>query len=134
MNVRDGTITCPAGEVEPFEPGAVVHFDPEACGPCKLRSSCTQAATGKGRSVTMGDDEPLQKRLRSRLQSRTGREQLRERVDVEHRLAHLANRQGPKARYLGTRRNVFDLRRLSSVQNLEVIARQQREGRQLRAA
>lgn len=120
--------------MEPFEPSAVVHFDPEACGPCKLRPSCTQAATGKGRSVTMGDDERVQKRLRSRLTSRVGRAELRERVDVEHRLAHLANRQGPKARYMGTRRNVFDLRRLSSVQNLEVIARHQREGRQLRAA
>jgi hypothetical protein len=126
VNIRDGTITCPAGEVEPFEPGAVVQFDPEACGPCKLRSSCTQAASGKGRSVTMGDDERLQKRLRSRLQSRAGRAQLRERVGVEHRLAHLANRQGPKARYRGTRRNLFDLRRLAVVQNLEVAARYQR--------
>jgi hypothetical protein len=126
VNIRDGTITCPAGEVEPFEPGAVVQFDPEACGPCKLRSSCTQAASGKGRSVTMGDDERLQKRLRSRLQSRAGRAQLRERVGVEHRLAHLANRQGPKARYRGTRRNLFDLRRLAAVQNLEVAARYQR--------
>jgi hypothetical protein len=123
VNVRDSTITCPAGELEPFEPGAVVHFDPEACGPCKLRASCTQAATGKGRSVTMSDDERVQKRLRLRLTSRVGRAELRQRVDVEHRLAHLANRQGPKARYMGTRRNVFDLRRLSSVQNLEVIAR-----------
>lgn len=127
VNVRDSTIECPGGEVEPFEPGAVVHFDPEACGPCKLRSSCTQAATGRGRTVTMGDDEGLQKRLRSRLHSRPGRQQLRERVDVEHRLAHLANRQGPKARYLGTRRNLFDLRRLSSVQNLEAIARHLRD-------
>ena len=127
VNVRDSTITCPAGEVEPFEPGAVVHFDPEACGPCKLRSNCTQAATGRGRTVTMGDDEGLQKRLRSRLHSRAGREQLRERVDIEHRLAHLANRQGPKARYFGKRRNLFDLRRLSSVQNLEVIARHLRD-------
>ena len=126
VNIRDGTITCPAGEVEPFEPGAVVHFDPDACGPCKLRSSCTQAASGKGRSVTMGDDERLQKRLRSRLQSRAGRAGLRERVGVEHRLAHLANRQGPKARYRGTRRNLFDLRRLAVVQNLEVAARSQR--------
>lgn len=133
VNVRDSTITCPAGEVESFEPGQVVHFDPEACGPCQLRSSCTQAATGKGRSVTMGDDERLQKRLRSRLQSPAGREGLRERVGVEHCLAHLANRQGPKARHLGTRRNVFDLRRLSSVQNLEVAARQL-EAPQLRAA
>lgn len=48
VNIRDGTITCPAGEVEPFEPGAVVQFDPEACGPCKLRSSCTQAAFRQG--------------------------------------------------------------------------------------
>jgi Transposase DDE domain len=48
INVRDGTITCPAGEVERFEPGDVVHFDPEACGPCKLRPRCTQAATGRG--------------------------------------------------------------------------------------
>jgi Transposase DDE domain/Transposase domain (DUF772) len=123
VNVRDGTITCPAGEVEPFEPGAVVNFDPEACGACNLRPKCTQAATGRGRTVTMGDDETLQKRLRSRLHSRAGREQLRERVGVEHRLAHLANRQGPKARYIGTRRNLFALRSLSSVQNLEVAAR-----------
>lgn len=126
VNVRDGTITCPAGEVEPFEPGAVVHFDPEACGPCKLRSSCTQAVSGKGRTVTMGDDERLQKRLRSRLGSRAGRAELRERVGVEHRLAQLANRQGPKARYRGTRRNIFDLRRLAVVQSLEVVARYER--------
>lgn len=123
VNVRDGTITCPAGEVESFEPGSVVHFDPEACGPCKLRSKCTQAATGRGRTVTMGDDEALQKRLRSRLHSRAGREQLRERVAVEHRLAHIANRQGPKARLMGTRNNLYTLRSLAVVQNLEVIAR-----------
>ncbi len=123
VNVRDGTITCPAGEVEPFEPGAVVHFDPEACGPCALRANCTQAASGKGRSVTMGDDERLQKKLRVLQQTRAGRATLRERVGVEHQLAHLANRQGPKARYRGTRRNIFDLRRLSAVQNLETVAR-----------
>ena len=126
MNVRDGTITCPAGEVEHFEPGSVVHFDPEACGPCAQRANCTEAASGKGRSVTMGDDEGLQKKLRKLQNTRAGREDLRERVAVEHRLAHLANRQGPKARYIGTRRNVFDLRRLSAVQNLECIARHER--------
>lgn len=127
VNVRDGTITCPAGQTETFEPGAVVHFDPEACGPCPLRANCTQAASGKGRSVTMGDDERLQKKLRGLQHTRAGRQILRERVGVEHRLAHLANRQGPKARYRGTRRNVFDLRRLAAVQNLETHARRERE-------
>ena len=60
-NVRDGTITCPAVEEEAFEPGAVVHFDPEVCGPCPLRANCTQAASGQDRTVTTGDDERLQK-------------------------------------------------------------------------
>jgi len=123
INIRDGTITCPAGEVEPFEPGQVVEFAPEACGPCPLRAQCTQAASGRGRTVTMGDDEALQKKLRALQGSRSGRARLRERVGVEHRLAHLGNRQGPRARYRGLRKNVFDLRRLAVIQNLETISR-----------
>ena len=127
INVRDGTITCPAGEVESFEPGDVVHFDPEACGACPLRAQCTHAATGRGRTVTMGDDEGLQKRLRKLQSTRTGRKKLRERVPVEHRLAHLGNRQGRRARFRGVRKNVFDLRRQGSIQNLETLARASRE-------
>lgn len=123
INVRDQTITCPAGQVEPFEPGQQVHFDPEACGPCSLRGQCTQASSGNGRSVTMGDDEGLQKKLRRMQSTHAGREKLRERVQVEHRLAHVANRQGPHARYIGTRRNTYDLRRLGAIQNLEAVAR-----------
>ncbi len=127
VNVRDGTLTCPAGQIEAFTPGGVVHFDPEACGPCSMRANCTQAASGKGRTVTMGDDERLQKKLRTLQNTRAGRAALRERVGVEHRLAHLANRQGTKARYRGTRNNVFDLLRISTIQNLETLARHQRE-------
>jgi IS5 family transposase len=123
INVRDGTITCPGGQTEQFEPGQVVEFDPEVCGPCPLRAHCTQAATGRGRTVTMGDDEGLQKKLRKLQASSAGRAKLRERVGVEHRLAHLSNRQGPRARYRGARKNTFDLRRLSALQNLETIAR-----------
>lgn len=125
INIRDGTITCPAGQVEPFEPGEVVEFDPERCGACPLRGGCTKAASGRGRSVTMGDDEALQARLRKLQASPTGRAKLRERVRVEHRLAHLANRQGPRARYRGLRKNTFDLRRLAAIQNLETIARRE---------
>lgn len=46
-------------------------------------------------------------------------------VEVPSREAttFLTQGEGPKARYIGTRRNLFDLRRLSSVQNLEAIAR-----------
>ncbi|WP_434049024.1 MULTISPECIES: hypothetical protein [Sorangium] len=34
IDVRAKTITCPAGQVEVFEPGDTVEFDPEECGAC----------------------------------------------------------------------------------------------------
>jgi hypothetical protein len=123
LNMRDRTITCPAGHVEAFEPGQVVEFDPEVCGPCPLRSKCTHSASGKGRSISIAEDERLQKKLRARLATKAGRLQLRERVGVEHRLAHIAARQGRRARYRGVTKNVFDLRRMAAIQNLETIQR-----------
>lgn len=66
--MRDKTITCPARQVETFEPGQVVEFDPEVCGPCQLRSKCTLSASGKGRTVSIAQDESTQKKLRARRQ------------------------------------------------------------------
>jgi hypothetical protein len=123
INMRDLTITCPAGEVERIEFGSVTEFDPEACDHCTLRTQCTAAAPGTGRSVNIAEDERLQQRLRKYLTTPRGRAMLRERVGVEHRLAHLVRRQGRRARYRGVRRNLFDLRRASAIQNLEAIQR-----------
>lgn len=123
INIRNQTITCPAGEVEQFEPGDVVEFDPDACGACPLRGKCTLSASGRGRTVHIGEDERLQQRLRKLQGTGPGRARLRERTGVEHRLAHIAARQGPKARYRGARKNLFDLRRVAAIQNLETIHR-----------
>jgi len=123
IDVRAQTITCPAGQVESFEPGETVHFDPEVCGACSLRASCTQAAAGKGRSVSIAEDEALQKKLRKLQETPSGRAALRKRVAVEHALAHIAARKGHKARYIGPRKNLFDLRRAAAIQNLETVHR-----------
>jgi hypothetical protein len=123
INVRDMTITCPAGETERFRPGQVVEFDPEGCGRCALRARCTMAAPGSGRTVTMAANELLQARLRREMATPRGRARLRERVAVEHRLAHLVRRQGRRARYRGVRKNTFDVRRAAALQNLETIQR-----------
>src|SRR5258708_247523 len=32
IDPRTQTITCPEGQVEPFEPGMTIEFDPEICG------------------------------------------------------------------------------------------------------
>lgn len=123
INMRSRTITCPAGQTEPFTLGEVVEFDPRACGRCPMRAQCTSAAKGAGRTVAIAHDEPLQHRLRKLVASSKGRERLRERVKVEHALAHLSRKQGRRARYRGIRKNVFDLRRHAAVVNLETIHR-----------
>ena len=50
-------------------------------------------------------------------QTPQGRARLRERT-------HVGRWQGRRARYLGQRKNLFDLRRVAAVHNLHVIARQ----------
>jgi Transposase DDE domain/Transposase domain (DUF772) len=126
IDLRANTITCPAGETEPFEPGDTVEFDPEACGACSLRAKCTQAASGSGRTVSIAIDEARQRKFRKLQQTGSGRAVLRRRTAVEHALAHIAARKGPRARYVGVRRNLFDLRRSAAIQNLESIHRLER--------
>ena len=123
IDLRSGTITCPAGHVESFEPGCTVEFDPEHCGACLLRSKCTAAASGRGRTVSIAEDEARQRQFRKLQQTRSGRATLRERTQVEHALAHIAARKGTHARYRGVRRNLFDVRRAAAIQNLEAAQR-----------
>jgi hypothetical protein len=118
VDMRRLTITCPAGETESFTPGTTVEFDPESCARCRLRAQCTMAIAA-GRTVSIAEDERLQHRLRKLVATPAGRRRLRERVVVEHRLAHVGQRQGRRARYRGTRVNLFDLRRACAIQNLE---------------
>jgi transposase len=127
-----GQLTCPAGAVMPFEPGKTVRFPKGTCASCPLRQRCT--ASSAGRSVSIHPDEELLAELRQRQQTPEGREELRERVQVEHALAHIGHWQGRRARYLGTRKNLFDLRRVAVVHNLHIIARQAlTDGHQLAA-
>lgn len=113
------TITCPAGQTEKIQLGTVAHFPAETCDTCPKRAACTNAAPGRGRAVTIAADELLQKKLRRAIATPSGREALRDRVAIEHRLSHHARKQGPRARYLGVRKNVFDSRRHAATVNLE---------------
>lgn len=76
-----------------------------------------------GRAVRILANELLQHELRNQAATPSGRERLRERVTVEHSLAHLSRRQGPRARYRGTRKNLYDIRRAAALQNLESLQR-----------
>jgi hypothetical protein len=130
LNLRDRTITCPNGQVQPFIFGTIVEFDPDVCDHCALRVQCTTAELGNGRSVAIAENEQLQHRLRKQIQTSAGRAALRERTTIEHKLAHISQRQGNHARYVGVRKNTFDLRRASAIQNLETLHRSEIESRQ----
>jgi transposase len=114
-------IRCPAEVTLPFEAGGVVQFPAATCGACELRERCTRSV--QGRSVTIHPDERLLEELRERQLTPEGRAKLRERTAVEHGLAHVGQWQGDRARYVGVRKNLFDLRRTAVVNNLHVIAR-----------
>ena len=61
--------------------------------------------------------------LRERQLTTLRRAKLRERVTVEHSLSHIGHWQGDKARYLGVRKNLFDLRRTAVVHNLHLLVK-----------
>jgi len=116
-----GQLTCPAGATLPFRPGSIVHFPTATCAACPLRVQCTSSS--RGRTVSIHPDEALLAELRARQHTPAGRAALRERVGVEHTLAHIGHWQGPRARYIGLRKNLFDLRRMAVVSNLHDLMR-----------
>ena len=125
IDVEKSQVTCPAKQVIPIK-GNVARFPKSACGPCALRDKCTRAKKGRGRSISIHAQEDLLQDLTVRKATSEGRAELRERVPVEHSLAHICNRQGRRARYLGTEKNIFDLCRYAVVENCFAADRLQR--------
>jgi Transposase domain (DUF772)/Transposase DDE domain len=99
------------------------------CAVALTRANTPEAAATVdlgGRTVSIHPDEALMQELRARQSTAMGRTDLRKRTTVEHSLAHIGHWQGNRARYIGQRKNLFDLRRVSVVHNLHVIARMDR--------
>lgn len=118
LDLTAGQATCPAGQVIPITPGKTACFPAAACEACTLRSQCTSRKSG-GRTLTIHLQEDLWQRLQVLPTTVEGRAALRERVAVEHGLAHVSQRQGNEARYCGTRKNTYHLRLVCAIHNLE---------------
>jgi hypothetical protein len=127
-----GTVTCPNGQTVPMVTGKDAQFPASACDACPMRTQCTTARLGHGRSLTIREDEPFQQKLRAKIKTKRGRVSLRKRTAVEHAIAHHVAHRGRRARYKGLRKNQFDGRRHAAVSNLQVAARYAEE-RQLAA-
>lgn len=120
IDLRRRLITCPGGATARIVPNGKTSFSQHDCSACELRPNCT---TSRRRSLSVHPNEGLLIQLRRRKQTRAGRADLRKRVVVEHRLAHVGAIQGRRCRYRGTRKNLLDLRRSAALANLHQIAR-----------
>jgi hypothetical protein len=120
LDLEQGTVTCPGGQTtaqftRDKEGGQTFHFG-RLCQDCPLRAHCTTAVGG--RTLQVHPQEALLQAARAAQQTPAGREQLRARVVVEHRLARLGQLGVGQARYRGRRKSRFQLLVLATIANL----------------
>lgn len=122
------TVRCPAGQLAVIQ-GDRVHFAIPTCRACPQRAQCQKPDARQGRTLTISPNEPLLQHLIVQSTTAEGRQRLRERVPVEHALAHQRSRQGRFARYRGVAKNDFDAQRIAAVNNLQTIELRLRNAR-----
>jgi hypothetical protein len=119
IDLEAGTVTCPAGHTTAASvresDGRMVFTFGRACSCCTMRSECTQSPNG--RTINVHPQELLIRRAREYQQTQEGRDHLRERGVVEHRLARLGQLGTGQARYIGTQKMLFQLTMAATVAN-----------------
>jgi hypothetical protein len=113
--------------------GGQFLFAKATCQACPLRAQCVR---GQGpRSITIQAEERLQQQARAHNQTEAGRQSLRERVVVEHRIARLVGLGIRKSRYFGRKKTRWQVVMAAVVANLSlVVGYCQRRGQNLEAA
>ena len=95
-------------------------FAAATCEACPLRSQCMR---GKGpRTLAIQAEEGLQQRARVHNQTAAGRESLRQRVVVEHRIARLVQLGIRQSRYLGRSKTCLQVVMAAVVANVSLVA------------
>jgi len=113
-------VTCPGGQTTPEATragaGGKVFYFGARCRGCPLRPQCTEALAG--RTLHVHAQEALLREARAFQTSAAGRETLRARVVVEHRLARLGQLGIGQARYVGRLQSRFQVLLAATLANL----------------
>ena len=124
IDLQQATVTCPSGQIANItgKLGSLrAKFSADSCNNCLLKKNCSDSKTG--RVISIHDQEAMLQGLKYFVETPEGRAEARERVKVEHALASICNRKGPRARYIGLRLNEYDLNRTAMVSNLHIAMR-----------
>jgi hypothetical protein len=118
-------VQCPAGQTSRdyraagSGQGGRFEFAVASCAACALRAQCVR---GKGaRTVSVQAEEGLQQQARVHNQTEEGRQRLRQRVVVEHRLARLVQLGIRQSRYVGRTKTRFQVVMAAVVANLSLV-------------
>lgn len=125
IDLGAGVVRCPARKLAVIRSGHA-HFAASDCSGCGSRLKCQAAGAREGRKVSIHPEEAMQQAFRAAQRTPEGRARLRERVPVEHTLAHQRGAHGRWARYRGVAKNDFDAQRIAAVTNLHAIDRRLR--------
>jgi hypothetical protein len=120
IDLEARTVSCPGGVTtgkytSSAAGGWLFHFG-AACATCPLRGDCTTAQGG--RQVRVHPQEALLREARGFQETPAGRQKLRERVVIEHRLARLGQLGVGQARYCGRRKVRFQVLLAATIANL----------------
>ena len=121
IDLQDLMVTCPAGNKQRItgKTGSLMaKYSAKVCSVCPIKSKCSDSKTG--RVIQIHAQEAMLQTLKYYVESPEGRREARERVKVEHALASICNRKGPRARYIGLRLNEYDLNRTAMITNLHI--------------
>ena len=118
-------VRCPAGQsTRDYRSGGEGRggqflFSQASCQACPLRAQCVR---GQGpRSLSIQAEERLQQQARAHNQTEAGRQSLRERVVVEHRIARLVGLGIRQSRYFGKKKTRWQVVMAAVVANLSLV-------------
>ncbi len=118
-------VRCPAGQsTRDYRSagegrGGQFLFSQAGCQACPLRSQCVR---GQGpRSISIQAEERLQQQARAHNQTEAGRQSLRERVVVEHRIGRLVGLGIRQSRYFGKKKTRWQVVMAAVVANLSLV-------------
>ena len=125
IDLEQMEVRCPAGQsTRDYRSGGEGRggqfvFAKATCQACPLRSQCVR---GQGpRSISIQAEEQLQQQARAHNQTEAGRQSLRERVVVEHRIARLVGLGIRKSRYFGRKKTRWQVVMAAVVANVSLV-------------
>jgi len=126
INLEEGTVTCPAGEVAEFDKKKVkkrkktsVNFSKETCEGCPLRDKCTNSKSG--RQITIHKYEERLQEQRKYQKTREFKEDYSARANGERTISHVTRHGGRQSRFVGKGKTGIQILMACINQNIKVV-------------